>query len=123
MVDTGIVVSLVTRKMAREIEKTDGNTWWNHRANRTQLRKYNNSPIQNLGLLYCEVESNGWNGGRVALIVVPNNHRALIGRDVIESLVLRFSQVIPTKVTVSNLFQAIPIVVHTKHQSLNDSTD
>ena len=92
MIDIGSVASLVTKRMARETKETHGNAWWNHTTNRTQLRSSNDSPIQNLGTLYCEIESNGWNGCRVDLIVVPNNHRALIGRDLFGSLEISLSQ-------------------------------
>ena len=57
-----------------------------------KLKIFNNSPIKNLGTLYCDVESNGWKGGRIDLIVVPNSHRAIIGRDIFKRLGLRLYQ-------------------------------
>ena len=67
--------------MANEIEETYGNAWQSHTTNRKQLRSYNNSLIEILGTRYCEVESNGWNCGPADLTVVPNNSRAVIGRE------------------------------------------
>ena len=57
-----------------------------------RLKSFNNPPFQNLGTLYCDVQSSGWNGGRVDLILVLNSHRAIIGRDLFKSLVLRLYQ-------------------------------
>ena len=92
MVDSGSVISLVTKKTAKEIEVTNGNAWLRHTTNRRELQINNNSCIQNLSTCYCEVESFGCNGYRVDLIAIPNNHRALIGRDLLESLELTLSQ-------------------------------
>ena len=50
-----------------------------------KLESFKNSPIKNLGKLYY-VQSNSYNGGRVDLVVVPNSHRAISGRDLFKSL-------------------------------------
>ena len=42
--------------------------------------------------MYCDVQCNGWNAGRADLIVVPNNHRALIGRDLFQGLGIQVNQ-------------------------------
>ena len=44
------------------------------------------------GTLNCDVQCNGWNAGRADLIVVPNNHRALIGRDLFQGLGIQVNQ-------------------------------
>ena len=80
MVVTGSMASLITKRIAQEIESHNSSAWWSRQPNSMKLKSFNNSPIKNLGTVYCEVKSNGWNGGRVDLIVVPNSHRAIIGK-------------------------------------------
>ena len=92
MLDTGSVASLVTKRIAQEIESHDSSVWWSRQPNSMRLKSFNNSPIQNLGTLYCYVHSNGWNGGRVNFNVVPNSHRAIIERDLFKSLGLQLYQ-------------------------------
>ena len=92
MVDTGIVVIFVTKRVAQEVESHDNSAWWSCQPNSIRLTSFNNSPIQNLGNMYCDIESIGWNGGRVDLIVVSNSHRAIIGRDSFKSFGLRLYQ-------------------------------
>ena len=92
MVDAGSVVSLVTKQKAQETESHDSSAWWSRQPNSMRTKIFNNSAIQNLGTLYCDVQSNGWNGGRVDLIAVPNSHRAIIGRDLFKGLGLRLYQ-------------------------------
>ena len=86
MVDAGSSNSLVTKRMAHEIADRDKNGWWSRKTNPTNLRSFTKTPIRNVGTLYCDIECNGWNAGRADLIVVPNNHRAIIGRDLIQGL-------------------------------------
>ena len=92
MVESGSSHSLVTERMAREIEMRDKNSWWSRRTNPVNLRSFTNTPIKNRGTLYCDVECNEWNAGRADLIVVPNNHRALIGRDLFQGLGIKVNQ-------------------------------
>ena len=84
MVDSGSSQSLITERMAREIKVRDKNSWWNRKTNPVNLRSFTNTPIKNRGTLYCDVECNEWKAGRADLIVAPNNHRALIGRDLLK---------------------------------------
>ena len=86
MVDSGSSASLVMERMAKEIEERDRNTWWSHTTNPVQLRSYTNDPIYNKGTLYSDLKCNGWNAWRADLIVVPNRHRAIIGRDPLPSI-------------------------------------
>ena len=92
MVDSGSSHSLIMERMAREIEVRDKNSWWSRRTNPVNLRSFTNTPIRNRGTLYCDVECNEWNAGRADLIVVPNNHRALIGRDLFQGLGIQVNQ-------------------------------
>ena len=92
MVDSGSSHSLITERMAREIEVRDKNSWWSRKNNPVNLRSFTNTPIKNRGTLYCDVECNEWNAGRADLIVVPNNHRALIGRDLLQGLGIQVNQ-------------------------------
>ena len=92
MVDSGSSNSLITERMAHEIEERDKNSWWSRKTNPTNLRSSTNTPIKNKGTLYCNVQCNGWNAGRADLIVVPNNHRALIGRDLFQGLGIQVNQ-------------------------------
>ena len=92
MVDSGSSNSLVTERMAHEIEDRDKNSWWSRKTNPTNLRSFTNTPIRNVGTLYCDIECNGWNAGRADLIVVPNNHRAIIGRDLFQGLGIQVNQ-------------------------------
>ena len=87
MVDTGSVVSLITKRIAQEIESHDSSAWWRRQPNSLKLKSFNISPIKNLGTLYCEVQKNGWNSGRVDLIVVSNSYRAIIGRDLFKNYI------------------------------------
>ena len=80
------------RRMAHEIEERDKNSWWSRKTNPTNLRSFTNTPIKNKGTVYCDVQCNGWNAGRADLIVVPNNHRALIGRDLFQGLGIQVNQ-------------------------------
>ena len=79
MVNSGSSTSIVTEQMAKDIEARDGNTWWSRTTNPVKLKSYNNTPIKNLGTLYCDIECNGWRAGRADIIVVPNKHRAIVG--------------------------------------------
>ena len=54
MVDSGSSASLVTERMAKEIEERDSNTWWSHTTNPVQLRRYTNDPIHNKETLYSD---------------------------------------------------------------------
>ena len=92
MVDSGSSNSLVTEIMAHDIENRDKNSWWSRKTNPTNLRSFTNTPIENVGTLYCDKECNGWNAGRADLIVVPNNHRAIIGRDLFQGLGIQVNQ-------------------------------
>ena len=92
MVDSGSSNSLVTERIAHEIEDRDKNSWWSRKTNPTNLRSFTNTPIRNVGTLYCDIECNGWNAGRADLIVVPNNHRAIIGRDLFQGLGIQVNQ-------------------------------
>ena len=92
MVDSGSSNSLITERMAREIEDRDRNSWWSRRTNPTNLGSFRNTPIKNKGTMYCDVQFKGWNSGRADLIVVPNNHRALIGRDLFQGLGIQVNQ-------------------------------
>ena len=92
MVDSGSSNSLVTERMTHEIEDRDKNSWWSRKTNPTNWRSFTNTPIRNVGILYCDIECNGWNAGRADLIVVPNNHRAIIGRDLFQGLGIQVNQ-------------------------------
>ena len=96
MVDSGSSASLVTERMAKEIAERDSNTWWSHTKNPVQLRSYTNDPIHNKGTFYSDIQCNGWNAGRADLIVVPNSHRAIIGRDLFQALGITLQQQDPT---------------------------
>ena len=92
MVNTGSVVSPITKRIAQENELHDSSAWWIRQPNSMKLKSFNISPIKNLVTMYCDVQSNGWNGGQVDLIVAPNSYRAMIGRDLFKSLGLRLYQ-------------------------------
>ena len=92
MVDSGSSASLVTEQMAWEIEVRDINSWWRKNTNPTQLRSYTNDPIINKGTLYSDIQCNGWYAGRADLIMVPNNHRTIIGRDLFQALGITLQQ-------------------------------
>ena len=86
MVDSGSSTSIVTEQMAKDIEARDSNTWWSRTTNPVKLKSYTDTPIKNLGTVYCDIECNGWKAGRADIIVVPNKHRAIIGRDLLKPL-------------------------------------
>ena len=106
MVDSGSSASLVTERMAKEIAERDSNTWWSHTTNPVQLGSYTNDPIHNKGTLYSDIQCNGWNAGQADLIVVPNSHRAIIGRDLFQALGITLQQQDPTNLegkTINNI--------------------
>ena len=92
MVDSGSSSSLVTKGMAGEVEIRDSNSWWSRSRNPTQLRSYTKDPIKNKGTLYSDIPCNGWYAGRADLILVPNNHRAIIGRHLFPALGITLHQ-------------------------------
>ena len=92
MVDSGNSTSIVTEQMAKDIEARDSNTWWSRSTNQFKLKSYTNTPIKNLGTLYCDIECNGWRTGRADIIVVPNKHRAIVGRDLFKTLGIHLKQ-------------------------------
>ena len=96
MVDSGSSARLVTELMAKEIEERDSNKWWSHTTNPVQLHSYTNDPIHNEWTLYSDIQCNGWNAGQANLIVVPNSHRAIIGRDLFQALGITLQQEDPT---------------------------
>ena len=91
MVDSGSSTSIVTEKMAKDIEARDSNTWWSQTTNPVQLRSYTKTPRKILGTLYCDTECNGWRSGRKDIIVVPNRHRAIVGMDLLKFLGIHFT--------------------------------
>ena len=86
MVDSGSSNGLITERMAHEIEDRDKISWWSRKTNPINLQSFTNTPIRNVGTLYCDIECNGWNAGRSDLKVVPNSHRAINGRDLFQGL-------------------------------------
>ena len=102
-VDSGSSNSLVTERMALEIENRDKNSWWSCRTNPTNLRSFTNTPIRNVGTLYSDIECNGWNTGRADLIVVANNHRAITGRDLFQGLGYQVNQQSPPRTKDDNI--------------------
>ena len=86
MVDSRSSTSIVTEQMPKDIEARDSNTWWSRKTTPVQLKSYKETPIKNLGTLYCDIECNGWKAGRGDIIVVPNEHRAIVGRDLFKPL-------------------------------------
>ena len=92
MVDSGSSTSIATEQMAKDIEARDINTWWSRTTNPLKLKSYTDTPIKTLGTLYCDIECNGWKAGRVDIIVVPDKHRAIVGRDLFEPLGIQLKQ-------------------------------
>ena len=92
MVDSGSSTSIVTEQMAKDIEARDSNTWWSRTTNPVKLKSCTDTPIKNLGTLYCDIECNGWKAGRADIIVVPNKHRAIVGRDLFKPLGIQLKQ-------------------------------
>ena len=87
MVDTGSLVSPITKRIALEFESHDISAEWSGQPNSMNPKSFNISPIKNLGTLYCDVQSEGWNSGRVDLIVVSNSYRAILGRDLFKNYI------------------------------------
>ena len=103
MVDSGSSTSIVTEQMAKDIEARDSNTWWSRTTNPVKLKSYTDTPIKNLGTLYCDIECNGWKAGRADIIVVPNKHRAIVGRDLFKPLGKQLKQHDSPKSSVKNV--------------------
>ena len=92
MVDSRSSTSIVKEHMAKDIEARDRNTWWSGTINPVKLKSYTDNPIKNLGTLYSDIECNGWKARRADIIVVPNKHRAIIGRDLFKPLGIKLTQ-------------------------------
>ena len=92
MFDSGSSTSIVTEQMAKDIEARDSNTWWSRKTNPVKLKSYTDTPIKNLATIYCDIECNGWKAGRADIIVVPNKHRAIVGRDLFKPLGIQLKQ-------------------------------
>ena len=56
------------------------------------MKSYTDTTIKNLGTLYCDIQCNGWKTGRADIIVVPNKHRAIVGRDLFRPLGIQLKQ-------------------------------
>ena len=83
--------SLVTDQMTKDIEERDINTW-SRTINPVQRKSYTDTPIKNLATLDCDFECNRWREGRADVIVVPNKHREMVGRDMFKPLRIHFKQ-------------------------------
>ena len=62
MVDSRSSTSILTEQMAKDIETRDSNTWWSRTTNPVKLKSYTDTPIKNLGTLYCDIVQ--WLEGR-----------------------------------------------------------
>ena len=78
--------------MAQDIEARDSNTCWGRKTNPVKLMSNTDTPIKNLGTLYCDIECHGWKAGRADIIVVPNEHRAIVGNDLFKPLGIQLKQ-------------------------------
>ena len=56
--NSGSSTSIVTEQIAKDIEARDSNTWWSRMTNPVKIKSYTNTPIKNLGTLYCDIECN-----------------------------------------------------------------
>ena len=92
MVDSGSSTNIVTEQIAKDIETRDSNTCWSRTTDPVQLKSYTDTPIKNLGTLYCDIECNGWEAGCADIIVVPNKDRAIVGRDLFKTLGIQLKQ-------------------------------
>ena len=86
MVDSGSSTSIVTEQLVKVIEARDRNTCWSRTTNPVKLKSYTDTPIKNLGTLYCDLECNSWK------IVIPNQHRAIVGRYLFKPLGIQLKQ-------------------------------
>ena len=66
-----------------------------------KLKSYTDTTIKNLGTLY--IECNGGKTGRADIIVVPNKHRAIVGRDLFRPLGIQLKQHDSPKSTGKNI--------------------
>ena len=103
MADSGSFTSIVTEQMPKDIEARDSNTWWSRTTNPVKIKSYTDTPIKNLGTLYCDIECNGWKAGRADIIVVPNKHRAIVERDLFKHLGIQLKQHDSSKSTGRNV--------------------
>ena len=78
--------------MAKDIAARVSNTWRSRTTNPVSLKSYTDTPVKNLGTLYCDIECNGWKAERAYIIVVPNKHQAIIGRDLFKPLGIQLTQ-------------------------------
>ena len=79
MIDSGSVVSLVTKTLANRIVRTTPSAKWITTKQDKDLKTFPNEPMKKLGKL-------GWTCKEAGLTVVEDAHKLIIGRDLFISL-------------------------------------
>ena len=86
MIDSGSVVSLITKTLANRILRTTPSAKWITTKQKRDLEIFSNEPIKVLGHLATMVTYNNWTCKEAHLTIVEDGHKVIIGRDLFASL-------------------------------------
>ena len=104
MIDSGSVVSLITKTLAKRTLRTTPFAKWISTKQNRDLKTFSNETIKVLGQLSKMVIYNNWTCKKAHLTVVEDGHKIIIGRDLLTSLGLAIVQQQPESVKcVSNI--------------------
>ena len=92
MIDSGSVVSLITKTLANRILRTTLSAIWITTKERRDLKTFSNEPIKFPGHLETTVTYNNWTCKDARLTILENGHKIIIGRDLFNSLGLAIVQ-------------------------------
>ena len=81
MLDSGSVVSLITKTLANRIFRTSPSEKWITTKERSELKTFSTEPIKVLGHLETTVTYNNWTCKDARLTIVEDGHKIIIGRE------------------------------------------
>ena len=86
MIDSGSVVSLITKTLANRILRTSPSAKWFTAKERRELKTFSNEPIKVLWHLEATESYNNWTCKNSRLTIVEDGHKIIFGRDLFNSL-------------------------------------
>ena len=91
MIDSGSVVSLITKTLANRILRTTPSANWITTKKKRELKTFSNEPIKVLDL-ETTVTYNNWTCKEARLTIVEDGHKIIMGRDLFNSFGLAIVQ-------------------------------
>ena len=85
-IDSGSVVSLITKTLANKILRTSPSAKWTTTKQDKELKTFSNEPIKVLGEIITTVTYNGCTCKEATLTLVEDGNKLIIGRDIFNSL-------------------------------------